>query len=105
MRAHEGWCASRYHQDGVPPAACDCGAVQENAQHLAPFNPLTGGEKPPTSWAGRLPDQFCVKCEGGPVKAVVITPKPGRPEPTRIFAACLAAECTHIRELNSDALQ
>jgi hypothetical protein len=54
-------------------------------------------------WRGNLPDQFCVKCESAPVKAVVLTPKDAK-YPTRVFAACLTPECAHIRELDSSAV-
>ncbi len=104
MRAHEEWCASRYHvEHNTPPLSCDCGAEQENAEHLAPFNPLQGGKKRKVKWRGNLPDQFCVKCESGPVKAVLLTPA-GQKKPTRVFAACLALECAHIRELDPTVL-
>ena len=48
---------------------------------------------------GDLPAQFCVKCEGSNVKAVIIEPRDTR-KPTRYFAVCLDTVCMHMRELD-----
>jgi len=98
VRAHEKWCASRYHSvhGDDPPSACDCGAERENAQTLASFNPL-GEKKGKVNWAGNLPAQFCLACEGSSLKrAVVMVVKDGKPQ-ARTFAVCL--DCMEVREI------
>ena len=96
MRAHETWCASRYrsvHGDEAP-SACDCGAEQENTS-FGPARPRN--KKGKMEWAGRLPAQFCLACEGSSLKrAVVMAVKDGKPE-ARTFAVCL--ECMEVREI------
>jgi hypothetical protein len=103
VREHEGWCASRYRYENTPPMACDCGAEKEIAQELAPFNPLAMLKKrKKTGWLGKLPAQFCVKCEGARTKRVAIVPADPQ-QPERVFAACMDAECAHLRELQTPA--
>lgn len=102
MRDHESWCASRYRQGNEPPSACDCGAEREGAQTLSTFSPIKRSKKSKTRWAGRLPAQFCVQCEGSQVKRVTVVPKDEK-EPTRVFAACMNAACAWIRELEQPA--
>ena len=105
MRDHEPWCASRYKQEGVPPAPCDCGSEREQAQPLAPFNPLDKSKRRKrgrVAWRGNLPAQFCVKCEGSMTKRIDIVPHDPA-QPPRVMAACLDPECAHLRELQPPA--
>ncbi len=87
---HETWCASYYH-DEAGPRPCDCRAAER--------------VRPKAQWRGELPDQFCEKCEGFPVRLIIVRPRPdAESQSLRFFAACFVPGCAHIRELDQTAV-